>query len=441
VTVAPPTRERDRRSSAAPPPASVPRLLAGTRAGRGRMDLGRHLEWYDDQPRLRAGQLTEVVERSRLLGRGGAGFPTAGKLRAVARRRRAAVVVVNAMEGEPHSRKDGHLLSVVPHLLLDGAALAAREVGADRVVVAAARDRGQPLVSLQQAAAERRSRLDDHVDVEVLGGPPRYVGGEETALVNWLNGGPTRPLATPPRPYERGVDGRPTLILNGETAAHLALIARYGSSWFRSVGTADMPGTALVTVTGDVVRPGVAEVAVGAPLRMIVEAYEPLGEPAAVLAGGYFGGWLPWGAAAGLTADPKILQGAGAGWGPGILVVAAAGTCVVAETARILQYLAGEGAGQCGPCVHGVTAVAEDFAALSAGRDRSLVLDRLRRRIELIDGRGACALPDGVRRLAESVLVGFGEHVQEHLRRGGCRAVRRLPLTLPQRPRSEAEWR
>jgi hypothetical protein len=88
-----------------------------------------------------------------------------------------------------------------------------------------------------------------------------------------------------------------------------------------------------------------------------------------------------------------------------------------------------------------VTAVAEDFAALSAGRDRSLVLDRLRRRIELIDGRGACALPDGVRRLAESVLVGFGEHVQEHLRRGGCRAVRRLPLTLPQRPRSEAEWR
>jgi NADH:ubiquinone oxidoreductase subunit F (NADH-binding) len=428
----------DRLSAA---PASVPRLLAGTRAHRGRMSLRAHLDWYGAIPRMSPGRLTEAVDQAGLIGRGGAGFPAARKLEAVARRRGSAMVVVNAMEGEPHSRKDAHLLSVAPHLALDGAMLAAREVGARQVLVAVSRDRDQPQISLHQAAAERRTRGADPVEIEVLTGPPRYVAGEETALVNWLNGGPARPLSTPPRPYQRGVAGRPTLVLNVETAAHVALIARYGSAWFRDVGTAEVPGTALVTVTGDLTRSGVAEVAVGTPLRMIVAAHEPQGEPVALLAGGYFGGWLPWSAAAGLTADPLALRDAGAGWGPGILIVAAEGTCVVAETARILRYLAGEGAGQCGPCVHGVKAVAEDFAELSAGRDRALVLERLWRRIELIDGRGACALPDGVRRLAESVLVGFAEHVAEHLQRGACTEARPLPLHLPPGPTGEADWR
>jgi NADH:ubiquinone oxidoreductase subunit F (NADH-binding) len=405
------------------------------------MNLRSHLEWYGEVPRLPSGQLTQLVEESGLLGRGGAGFPTAAKLRAVARRRRAAVVVVNAVEGEPHSRKDGHLLSVVPHLVLDGAALAARELGARAIAVVVARDRDHALTSLEQAASERRTRRVDPLQMDVLAAPPRYVGGEETALVNWLNGGPGRPLSIPPRPFQRGVDGRPTLVVNVETAAHLALIARYGSVWFRSVGTAEEPGTALVTVTGDVRRPGVAEIALGTPLRAIVDAYEPSGEPAALLAGGYFGGWLPWRTAATLAAAPATLREAGAGWGPGILVVAGAGTCVVAETARILRYLAGESAGQCGPCVHGVRAIAEDVAALAAGRDRQLVVERLRRRIELVDGRGACALPDGVRRLVESVLIGFGGHVAEHLRRGACTDAPALPLSLPPAPRSEADWR
>lgn len=434
-----PTLELDLPGVAAPAPASVPRLLAGVRAHRGRMDLGSHLGWYGSIPRLHSGALIDAVERARLAGRGGAGFPTARKLQSVARTHRAGPVVVNAMEGEPHSRKDGHLLSLAPHLVLDGAVLAAREVGAASIVVAVARDRTQALVSVQQAVAERRRRADP-VEIQVEAGPQRYVGGEETALVHWLNGGPIRPTSTPPRPFERGVGGRPTLILNAETAAHVALIARYGDAWFRSVGTAQAAGTALVTVGGDVVRSGVAEVAMGTPLRAIVEACEPRGKPAAVLAGGYFGGWMPWDVAATLAADPEALRQAGAGWGPGVLVVAADDVCVVAETARILRYLAAESAGQCGPCLHGVSAVADDFAALCSGRDGGLVLERLRRRIGLIDGRGACALPDGVRLLAASVLNGFGEHVRQHLLRGACPGSRALAIHLPPGPRSEADW-
>ena len=316
--------------------------------------------------------------------------------------------------------------------------LAAAEVGARSVIVAVARDRNQALMSVQQAAAERRHRPDPF-QIEVVAGPPRYVGGEETALVNWLNGGPMRPLSTPPRPFQRGVGGRPTLILNTETAAHVGLIARYGDAWFRGVGTAEVPGTALVTVSGDVVRSGVAEVAIGTPLQALIVACEPREEPAAVLAGGYFGGWIPWAVAATLTADPVALRRAGASWGPGILVVAAGDTCIVAETARILRYLANESAGQCGPCVYGVRAVANDFAALAEGRDQAVV-GRLQRRLELIDGRGACALPDGVRLLGTSVLKGFGEHVHEHLRRGACTGARVLQISLPRGPASEADW-
>ncbi len=430
-----------RAAGPAPPPRSVPRLLAGVRATHGRMDLAAHVRWYGPAPRLRRGELAELVEQAGLTGRGGAGFPTSRKLRSVGAGRKTPLVVVNAMEGEPQSRKDGYLLEHAPQLVLDGALLAARDVNADEVLVALARDRGHALISTQRAAAERRNGRSKDIGVEVHAGPPRYVGGEETALVHWLNGGPMRPLATPPRPFERGVDGRPTLILNAETAAHLALIARYGPAWFRQIGTPETPGTALVTVAGDVLQQRVVEVRIGTPLPAIVEACDPRSAPAAVLAGGFFGGWIPWELAARTTADPASLRSVGAGLGPGILTVVGGGTCVIAETARIVRYLAAESAGQCGPCVHGVAAVAADLTGLAVKGEGATALQRLRRRLDLIDGRGACALPDGVRRLGRSVLLNFEEHVDEHVRHGACRAAHDAQLILPTGPRSEADWR
>jgi NADH:ubiquinone oxidoreductase subunit F (NADH-binding) len=197
-----------------------------------------------------------------------------------------------------------------------------------------------------------------------------------------------------------------------------------------------------MTVTGDLGRGGVAEVAMGSSLQAIVDACDPQSQPQMVLAGGYFGGWLPWESCAGLRADPQQLQAAGAGLGAGVLIVAPAGSCVIAETARIVAYLARESAGQCGPCLNGVAAVARDLARMCTIEGGRAVTERLRSRIDVIDGRGACALPDGVRRLVASALEGFPDHVAMHERHGACRDAPQVPLSLPLTPLGRpADWR
>ena len=171
--------------------------------------------------------LVELVEAAGLKGRGGAAFPTAAKLAVVAARR-GAVVVANGAEGEPASRKDRALLRVAPHLVLDGAALAAGAVGARTAVVAVST--GCP--ELQAAVRERQAARLDRVAFEIAIVPDSFVTGEETALLQALEGAPAKPTLKPPYPFERGLGGRPTLVQNVETLAHIALIARFGPEWF-----------------------------------------------------------------------------------------------------------------------------------------------------------------------------------------------------------------
>jgi NADH:ubiquinone oxidoreductase subunit F (NADH-binding) len=131
----------------------------------------------------------------------------------------------------------------------------------------------------------------DPVPIRLFDVPDRYVAGEETALVRWLNRGLAKPTFTPRRPFERGVGGRPTLVQNVETLAHLALLARFGDVWFREVGLVNDAGSTLVTVSGAIERPGVYELALGSPLSEAVRAAGGATEPArAFLVGGFFGG-------------------------------------------------------------------------------------------------------------------------------------------------------
>ena len=146
----------------------------------------------------------------------------------------------------------------------------------------------------------------------------------ESSLVRFLNGGPALPGFTPPRPFERGVRGRPTLVSNVETLANLALVSRHGAGWFRSAGTASAPGSALVTVSGAARHPGVYEIAFGTPVRDVLALAGGGGEIGgvqAVLAGGYFGRWLPGGAALGTPAAPDALRAAGAAFGAGVFLI------------------------------------------------------------------------------------------------------------------------
>jgi NADH:ubiquinone oxidoreductase subunit F (NADH-binding) len=383
----------------------LPRLLAGLRADRA-MSLGEHVARWGELDLRRPPSLLGLLEASGLQGRGGAGFPVARKLRAVAGGRGKAVVVVNAAEGEPLSGKDKALLRHVPHLVLDGAVALAVELRTTEVVVAVARSAKPELAALASALDERRGRRTaDPVEVRVVVVPDTFVAGEETALVHQLNGGPALPTLAPPRPFERGVGGRPTLVQNAETVAHVALIARFGPDWFRQLGTPAEPGSALFTVSGAVGRPGVHEAHLGTPLPgLIALAGGTTKTPQAFLVGGYFGTWFAASEAAQLTLDEACLASRGGGLGARAIFVLPAGASGLAETARIARFLANESAGQCGPCVHGLAAIAGALEATVRGRDER---DRIARWCSQVTGRGACRHPDGATRFVASALEVF----------------------------------
>ncbi|HTK15990.1 MAG TPA: NADH-ubiquinone oxidoreductase-F iron-sulfur binding region domain-containing protein [Acidimicrobiia bacterium] len=420
-----------RSAGMAPPAAGAPRgaRLLPSHQMRG---LAEHLGWFGELAPVAPSMVSEI-ERSGLRGKGGARFPTATKLAAVATRSRGrAVVVANGTEGEPASLKDTVLMSRTPHLVLDGAETAAAIVGAREVIVCVKRG-SVTIPVLERAVEERRAHGYSRVPVRIFGTPNRYVSGEETAIVNWLNGGDAKPTFVPPRPFERGVSGRPTLVQNVETLCDIALVARFGAAWYRSGGTADDPGTTLVTLSGAVERPGVYEIALGARLGAVMRrgGAEP-GGLAAILVGGYFGTWLPVVDAAEVQMAVEPLRGMGAGLGAGILfAMPREGTCALAEIARATRWLADQNAGQCGPCVNGLDSIAAAMAELVAGDRGGRARSHLDRWLSMVEGRGACKHPDGVSRFVGSGLRVFADEIERHRRRGPCGIGDRLLLPTP----------
>lgn len=422
---------------------ALPRLLDGADP-RGGAPLPVHVA-HHGMPALSAvdpAWLVQEVERSGLRGRGGAAFPTATKLVVVGHGRRRAVVVANGAEGEPASAKDVVLLSQAPHLVLDGLQLAAAATRAGEAILCVKGSASEALSAVARALRERQATGRDALPIRVVPVPDGYVTGEESALTHLLNGGRAIPTATPPRPFERGVDGRPTLIQNVETLAHVALIARHGGDWYRGLGTAAEPGTALVTLRGAVAKPGVREIALGTSLAALVQhGGGEIAHARGVLVGGYFGTWLDRRAAASATLDAASLRPLGASLGCGVVAVLPEDACPVAETARLVRWLAGESAGQCGPCVFGLAAIADALERLTDARSARRrnregdPLARVRRWCGEIAGRGACRHPDGAVRLVASALRAFDGDFEDHLRHGPCRSCElRSVLPLPDEP-------
>jgi len=390
-------------------------------------------------PRLPASaELLDLVEASALTGRGGAGFPTHRKLRAVAAGR-GTIVVGNGGEGEPASGKDRVLLVHAPHLVLDGIQVAARAVGADEAHLYVPRE---PIVTdaVRRAIDERRRERADVVRVSVVTAPSRFVASQESAAVAKVGGGQAVPRYAVPPVYESGHRRRPTLVQNVETLAYLALIVRYGAPWFRSVGSPAQPGTALFTIGGAVAQPGVVEDATGTTLRSLLEAAGGQTVPlSAVLVGGYHGAWVPTPVADDLTMDRAGLAPWGASVGAGVVCALPATACGMVETARVVRYLAGESARQCGPCMFGLPAIADGVAELAGPRPRASVRSDVERWAGMVVGRGACAHPDGTVRLVRSALHVFGPEVDLHAR-GRCSATsNRGVLPLPLGPR-QVDW-
>ena len=404
------------------PAGRLPRLLLGLRDDHLAVPLEQHLRLFPMLATPR--ELIALVEASGLRGRGGGGFPTGQKLATVAAQRGRPTVVVNAAEGEPASGKDRALMRHNPHLVLDGAVLVATALGAREAVVAVSADAALETRRVGAAIAERRRQRLDSVDLRVATVPARFVTGEETALLQALAGRPAKPTLKPPYPFERGLGGQPTLVQNAETLAHVALIARYGPAWFREAGAVDAPGTALVTLSGAVARPGIHEIEFGWTLADLLRRGGGTREPfRAVLVGGYFGGWV---AAADVDSFRLLPETLGAG----AVVVFPESACAIGDCARVVRYLAGESAGQCGPCVNGLAAIADGFERLALGYGGADVAT-LTRWAGLVTGRGACRHPDGAARFLESSLRIFSSEVVRHARHGGCGLPDRAILPLP----------
>ncbi|MFF4606712.1 NADH-ubiquinone oxidoreductase-F iron-sulfur binding region domain-containing protein [Streptomyces sp. NPDC001339] len=425
-------------SASLPTPASLPtlasvgppRLLAGLDEV-PRMDRVAHLALHGGLPRLSPQELVALAEDTDLRGRGGAGFPFARKLTAVmAGMRRAegkGAVVVNGSEGEPSCLKDTALLLHAPHLVLDGALLAADALGAQEVAVGVTRTDVE--VSVRRAIRER-GPVRPLLRVTLL--TERFVTGEGTAMTSGLSGGPGLPSGRKVRSSERGLNGVPTLLSNTETYAQLAVAARLGALGYRTVGLPTEPGTLLLTVGGS----RVVEVPYGVSLTQVLAlcGSDPgLG----VLLGGYHGTFLSPADARTATLSREALAGHGAVLGAGAVLPMPYETCPAGETVRVAQWMAAESAGQCGPCVLGLPALADALAQAVRGGGEG-ALDAVRARMRAVERRGACSHPDGTARFVASALAAFPEEFERHAYGFGCGrpVIGALPVTGHRTPPS-----
>jgi NADH:ubiquinone oxidoreductase subunit F (NADH-binding) len=417
-------------------PPRVARLLAGPPPAQGAERHADHLARLGRRP-VGGAWMLDTLERSGLRGRGGAWFPTARKWATVSRLAAdcPAVVVVNLSEGEPLAAKDRTLAAHRPHLILDGAQIAAESVGAEEVILYVARHSRSLTGVLRRALRERRHAGRAELPVHLVHTAHRYVAGEASAAARRASGGPSKPSFSPPHTSERGVGGQPTLVQNAETIAHVALIARFGDGWFRERGTSAAPGTSLVTLSGDIRHPGVYEFELGTDLARVIEAAGGVGTvPSGALIGGYFGTWVDRTGLANLVLTPDGLT-----LGCGIVGILGSGACGLEESARIVDYLARESAGQCGPCVYGLRAIADSMLRIAASDADAGDLERVRRWARQVAGRGACHHPDGAIRNVETALEAFADHLPRHL--AGVPCPGRARRWLPGPPRSARRWR
>src|SRR5690349_3163332 len=384
--------------------------------------------WPDSEPRLLqsspesaylplddAEALMEQVDLSGLLGRGGAAFPLGTKLRTVrdaGRRGSETVVVANGEEGEPASVKDRWLLRNRPHLVLDGLRLATAMVGASRAYVYVSDS--QSATAVTSALGELKPEAFGATRVSVVTVEPTYVAGEETAAVRRINGGPAKPTDKPPRPFEEGVSGLPTMVSNVETLANLPYIHRHGAQAFRAVGTPMSPGTFLATITGGGRPATLYEIPHGAAFSDLLDVHGlPAESVRGALMGGYFAGLLNTDILE-ATLDHETIRRLGSGLGCGAISILT-DDCPVAVAASVMSYFDRENAGQCGSCFNGTAAMAAVTSALRDGVATQEDLTRLERWSVVLRGRGACGTLDGATNVAASLLRQFPQSVASHL--------------------------
>ncbi len=388
-------------------------------------------------------QVIEEIKRAGLRGRGGAGFPTGVKWDKVLNHRvKERYFVCNAGEHEPGTFKDRHLLKHVPHQLIEGCLIASFTVGAKASFIYLNHEYHDEEQNLRRAMSLAREQgllgknilgtgLD--LDIEIFSGHGSYVAGEETAMLESMQGRPAMPRQKPPfYPTDFGLYGKPTLVNNVETLCNIPLILRNGASWFSEVGTPKCPGTMLFSLSGSVMRPGVYELPLGTPLRVLVEQCGG-GVGAGRTVKAVFPGGPAFSMVTGdqldLAMDFDTLKAAGTGLGSAGVIVVDDATCMVAKTLHYSNFFKGESCGQCPPCRMGTINLATILTKIEQGEGTDKDLDTLRQICGFVKGTGYCTLVTGAAVLVQSALKIFPQEFEDHIR------LRRCPYAAGSAPR------
>jgi NADH-quinone oxidoreductase subunit F len=367
-------------------------------------------------------EIIDAVKASGLRGRGGAAFPTGLKWDFVPKEDpRPRFVVANCDEGEPGTFKDREIVEKYPHLLLEGMLIAARAIGADRgfIYVRAEYPRAQGILRAAVAEAEKGGRLGENIGgtgfsfrVQIYAGGGAYICGEETALIESLEGKRGHPRLRPPYPVSHGVYGMPTVVNNVETLSNVPFILDKGPDWYRSMGTKDSAGTKIFTVSGGVKKPGVYEFKFGdVTLRELVEE----------CAGGVNGklvGVIPGGLSTPILRPDELdvrltyedIQKAGSLLGSGAVIVVNNAVPVAAVARRSLEFLAHESCGKCTPCREGSTWLARLFREIELGKKNGRI-ERINHILEGMRGKCFCPLGEGAVAVAGAFTSKYGEEL------------------------------
>jgi len=378
-------------------------------------------------------QLIQIVSDAGLRGRGGAGFPTAKKWQLTREApEQPRYLVLNGGEDEPGSKKDRVLLENLPHLVLEGTLLGAYAIGASKAYLYINARYDDALKTIQAALAEAKkagyygknvlgSGFD--LEIEVVPAPHNYVAGEDTAVIEVIEGKKAWPRQKPPFPVTVGLFGKPTAINNVETLANVPPIVLKGADWYRQFGTAESTGTMIFSLNDDVNRPGVYELPFGTPLRYLIEE----------CGGGIKGGQkikaiMPAAPSSAFLSPEQIdtpldhnsMREAGSALGCGVVKLVAEGTCIIEELIKIADFFATESCGQCPACRMETSSLAMMLKKVQAGQGGLPMLEQFGKILAFNKGKGFCNLIAMPGPPIESAIKLFTADFEAHLTTGKC---------------------
>src|SRR5262245_20111200 len=377
--------------------------------------------------------LIKTVSDAGLRGRGGAGFPT-GKTWHFTREAPCTprYLIVNGGEDEPGSKKDRVLLENLPHLVIEGTVLSAYAIGAHKAYLYINARYDVAIKSISDALTEAKAQgywgekilgSDFNLDIEIFPAPHNYVAGEDTAVLEVIEGRKPLPRQKPPFPVTVGLFGKPTSVNNVETIANVAPIVLKGADWYRTFGTAEIPGTMIFSLDDDVNRPGVYELPFGTPLRYLIET----------CGGGLKGGKkikaiMPAAPSSAFLPAEKIdtpldhnsMRDAGAGLGCGVVKLISEGTCIVEEVLRIADFFTAESCGQCPACRMETNTLSMMMKKVQAGQGGPPMLEQFSKILAFNKGKGFCNLIAMPGPPIESALKLFPADFAAHLNTGKC---------------------